>query len=325
MTEILEIEEISQAKKRLEPIYNWAARTRKHLKGIGEMLDNNFKIMPLVVELVGMPGTGKTRLGNELVSKYFKGYQCTIFPEPAIITIPKTELLEYREEQFSSVCDNLGEVLASVADIAIFDRGILDFIVWFNVDHLNEPETFTEEFVQKKMKDIRDFGSKVDVVIVMMNEPEEAAKTMQTITSTSFMDSFGLTNRSEESTILRYRLYQALYKAFFCSKEATVRQLVKYVLILNEKNFARAFQKAVIILCLYLVFKTWESIYWLSSWEGKQKQLVDLLVYPMAFLHKLLLDCDEILKRDCDDLLKREFVIGSGIKVKSIFSHLLES
>jgi hypothetical protein len=311
-------------KAELEPLTNWAQRTRAHFEILGKLLKNNFKIRPLICEIVGMPGTGKTALCNELASKYFKSYHVCATSEPQIQIrdVTKENQWEYRKAQFDLVVENLKKAWGGKADIEIFDRGIFDFLIWFNVDLINK--VIDEAKVWEYFQAIFANASKVDVLIVMIGDAAQCSEKFSLSKSIPFMDSFGLHERSEEQTEWRYALYRALYSKFFVETDAEtekVRSAVKCLLTIDVEKFSRdftqIFQEVAIVLNLHLVFKAWESIF-LTYFEDepyledeKIAAIVGLLIYPLTFLRKILESrFDAAIKEKIEAYLKKEIVIG---------------
>lgn len=331
-----------------EPLTNWARRTRTHFEAIGKFWENNFKLSPLIIEVVGMGGTGKSRLIGELKSKYFNnfGYQIGGFVEPQeqIHNVSRQKPKEFRRAQYEITCQNLEKVLSGRNDLVFFDRGLLDFFVWVNLDFrdgiLNKQEC--REYIEDIFSRGKD---KIDFLFVFIGPIEKCLKGKKIIQSIPFMDSFGLRSRSEEETLKRFGYYHNLYPEFFLRDGTKVQKTVNYLMGVDigkpGYNFENVFQEAVIVINLYLVFKAWESLFRVYSEKRMMNEEeiargLSLLIYPFVSLRRDLdsfnsrfkKTFDPRLEKKLEEFLASEFIIGrynsKRIKVRDLFSHPLK-
>lgn len=329
-----------QEKAKLEPLMAWMMRERRDFKA-----KSSLAIKTLVVEFLGMGGCWKSTLINELVTKYFYPFGVDLVTyEEADKKIPEVsrekEPKRFRIEMYRKTLANLDQALKSVKDLALFDRGLFDFIVWFNLDFTEK--LFSEEECRKGIANIMSRGyGKVDLMFVHTDEVASCLKSTPSMGSTSLMDSFYLSRRSLEDRYTRFQLYQRMYQEMFLSDEKElVKKAVKFMFDMNlgkfNKNFVEVFWQAVVLIDLYLVFQTWESLFLnrfgdeLSQKERApdlEKRIVKLgeaLFSSLAYLRlikaeKLHADIVKIL----DSYAQTEFVVarcnGWRVAIRDIF------
>ncbi len=262
----------------LEPLTNWALRTRKLLQAVGKLGVNDildpqkrqmgqcgtFRSGPLVIEFVGMGGAHKSHLIAELSSKYFNsfGLDCRVFPEPyqSITGVSRKNPRKFRAATYKVTCDRLREVLASEKDLALFDRGLLDFMLWFNLD-LNDGH-INEDRCRRMLQDVFDRTTgRIDILFVHTGNVDDCLKGKAVVGSLPFMDSFGLGQRSADETYARHQYFQRIYHEFFLRGRKTLSavNLVVHVNWKRNQDFASVFRKAVAVIDLYLALKVWQS------------------------------------------------------------------
>lgn len=254
-----------QEKVKLEPLTAWMMRERRDF-----IAKSSLAVRALVVEFLGMGGCWKSTLINELVTKYFYpfGIELVTYEEPDK-KIPEVsrerEPKKFRIATYRRTLANLDEALGSVKDLALFDRGLFDFIVWFNLDFTGG--LLSEEECRRGIADImlRGYG-KVDLMFVHTDQVASCLKSTPSMGSTSLMDSFYLSRRNAGERQIRFQLYQRMYQEMFLGDEKKlVKKAVKFMFDMNlgkfNRNFAEVFWQAVVLIDLYLVFQTWESLF----------------------------------------------------------------
>lgn len=274
-----------------EALTNWAVRERNSL-----LAGESAKALPIVCEFDGMGGTGKSRIISELGSHHFHSYGLDpiIFVEPnqSVHNVSSAEPIKFIEAQFQLTCDNLKKAHSpeNIHPFAFFDRGIFDFILFYNFlfdsGHLNEDEC------RERMCRIFENGrNRVDLIFIFTSSLQASMQGKTVINSVSFINSLGLKAKSEKETYARFQVCYEIYRRFFINDPA-VRVAVRQVVDINvgeaAKDFERIFEQVIATIDLYLVFKAWEGLF-LARFGGKPLHLQsDIENRVIAFAGKLV-------------------------------------
>lgn len=255
----------------IEAISSWAIRTRKSL-----LADAQIPKKPLLVEFDGMGGAGKGRTIGDLGSHYFQGLgiQWLTFPETnqQISNVSKEDHKAYWEAQWEKACENLqfalNSVVHSAVQVALFDRGIFDFIalnnLLFTYDiHRSTYGDITEEECCAAMERVFAVGAgKIDLLFVYVDSIDNSLRGKMMPNSLAFVNSMKLKKSTPKETYMRFELAQKIYRQLML-EDARVAKSVKMVVEVDieksKKSFDEVFERVVATICLYLVFKAWES------------------------------------------------------------------
>lgn len=151
-------------------------RKKQKLK---ELLDNKKEINPFVVELCGLPRTGKTVSLGKLY-EFFKngGINIEKAEEPAFIIKNSLTLdeikgmsnLEFNDKTLEVSRKSLERAKKKNSDIILMDRGIIDNYFWYQM--LYEEGKISEEIYSDRLESLNDDFKLVNNLFIMKADPE---------------------------------------------------------------------------------------------------------------------------------------------------------
>lgn len=140
------------------------------------LIDNQKEKTPFIVELSGMPRTGKT-VSSERIFEFFKMANYTILrtKEPAQIVkerydITKLSNVEFNDKTLEISKEQLEECISKKPDIILQDRGIFDNYIWYQM--MFEKGEIDFQVYQEKMKDLNKSIEVNDILYLMTADPE---------------------------------------------------------------------------------------------------------------------------------------------------------
>ena len=136
-------------------------RKKQKLK---ELLDNKKEINPFVVELCGLPRTGKTVSLGKLY-EFFKIKNSLILDE-----IKNMSNLEFNYKTLEVSRKSLEKAKKKNSDIILMDRGIIDNYFWYQM--LYEEGKISEEIYLDRLKSLNDDFKLVNNLFIMKADPE---------------------------------------------------------------------------------------------------------------------------------------------------------
>lgn len=164
-----------EEKKRLEKLEKLHER-KEHLK---ELLQANPNQESYVVELCGLPRTGKT-VSTERVFSFFKygNIDAKIADEPAFLvknSLSNEELknlskVDFNDKTLEVSRSNLEELKKSKPTIILMDRGIIDNYFWYQMMY-QDGILSKEEYIEK-MKGLKSDLEQIDQLYMLTADPK---------------------------------------------------------------------------------------------------------------------------------------------------------
>lgn len=167
-------------------MYRKYIKDSKLLKKLEELNEKKYELKslinkqkektPFVVELSGMPRTGKT-VSSERIFEFFKMANYTILrtKEPAQIVkerydITKLSNVEFNDKTLEISKEQLEDCISKKPDIILQDRGIFDNYIWYQM--MFEKGEIDFQVYQEKMKDLNSSIEVNDILYLMTADPE---------------------------------------------------------------------------------------------------------------------------------------------------------
>lgn len=299
---------------KFELLSEWVKESRELLATSGRIIDPSFRVQPLIVELIGMGGAEKSHFWTVAPGKYFGVFvDCGAYQEPQnqIMNVSKLDREKFLEAEQRKVKDNLQEALRSVKDLVLFDRGLVDFLVWLNLA-LKE-RVINEDECIRRMKEVMDYiRGKVDLVFVHIGKVETCTDEKLMIDSLPYVNSFCLQRATLEETAERFLLAREMYIEFFL-KDTKMRSVFKRMIEIDVdacgRDFRKIFRRMVVVINLYLVFKAWESV---ANKLGtvKIEEATDLLNQCCRILREKMKRMESEVKRELNLYKDQELIVG---------------
>lgn len=145
-----------------------------------ELLDSSKEKRPYVVELAGMPRTGKT-VSSERIFEFFKmaNYCVLRTKEPAQVVKERYDIttlsnIEFNDKTLEISKEQLTKCICKKPDIILQDRGIFDNYIWYQMMYERGEISFNTYL--EKMSDLNDSVNINDSLYLMTADPEEIVK-----------------------------------------------------------------------------------------------------------------------------------------------------
>ena len=145
-----------------------------------ELMSNQKQKKPFVVELAGMPRTGKT-VSSERVFEFFKmaNYSVLRTKEPAQIVKERYDITKLSNINFNDLTleiskEQLNECVNQNPDIVLQDRGIFDNYIWYQM--MYERGDIDRETYLEKMSGVNGMINLDDQLYLMTADPETIVK-----------------------------------------------------------------------------------------------------------------------------------------------------
>ena len=140
------------------------------------LLDNRKERNPFIVELSGMPRTGKT-VSTERIFEFFKmaNYKVLKTKEPAQIVkerydITKLSGVEFNDKTLEISREQLDYCKSQKPDIILQDRGVFDNFIWYQM--MFQKGEISEKVFLSKIRNINDVLKENDQLYLMTADPE---------------------------------------------------------------------------------------------------------------------------------------------------------
>ena len=131
---------------------------------------------PYIVELAGMPRTGKT-VSSERVFEFFKMANFTVLrtKEPAQIVKERYDTrnlsnIEFNDKTLEISKEQLSDCISQNPDIILQDRGVFDNYIWYQM--MYERGEISYKTYLEKMSNLNESIEKTDSLYLMTADPE---------------------------------------------------------------------------------------------------------------------------------------------------------
>ena len=163
--------------KKLEELHEKKYRLKELMDKLKEQSNifKNYK-NPYIVELAGMPRTGKT-VSSERVFEFFKmaNYNVLRTKEPAQIVKERYDIrnlsnIEFNDKTLEISKEQLSDCINQKPDIILQDRGIFDNYIWYQMMYERGEISYTTYL--EKMSDLNESVEIDDSLFLMTADPE---------------------------------------------------------------------------------------------------------------------------------------------------------
>ncbi len=145
-----------------------------------EIIDKQEKKIPYIVELAGMPRTGKT-VSSERVFEFFKMANFSVLrtKEPAQIVKERFDVrdlsnIEFNDKTLEISKEQLKYCVGQNPDIILQDRGVFDNYIWYQM--MYERGEISYKTYLEKMGDLNESINYNDSLYLMTADPEVIVK-----------------------------------------------------------------------------------------------------------------------------------------------------